>query len=214
MTLPIQEMVSQYKSANEACRGGSGDNPATRKACKHRENIYRRIKESGWCWGPTDAFEYQKHWLVCKGSISHQVRKADQAPTKKKKWLPLSSSMFVLPSEDNEQVMMSAAFDTRNKQVGFRILDISGTMCKPHAYSTPDGYPAVKINGKYVEMESICINGSQLISPKTELGRQYLKEQVESGNVAIDTRMGPMLQFSGVPPSNLQEMLQAPKDAI
>ncbi len=214
MAAPVQQLVSQYDSANEGCRGGSGDDPATRRACQRREDIYSRIQNAGWCWGPADAFEYQKHWVVCKGSAPQRVGKADQAPAKKSKWLPLSSSMFVLPSENNDRVMMSAAIDTRNNQMGFRILDLSGRMCKANSYTAPDGYPAVKINGKYVQMEAICINGSQLISPKTELGRQYLKEQVESGQLTIDTSMGPILEFRGVPPADLQEKLQAAQGAM
>jgi hypothetical protein len=214
MAAPIQQLVSQYDSANEACRGGPGDNLATQKACQRREGLYSQIKNAGWCWGPTDALEYQKQWVVCKGRMPQQMRTADQASTEKTKWLPLSSSMFVLSSEHNKKVMMSAGIDTRNNQVGFRIFDLSGVMCKPNIYSPPEGYPSVKINGKYVQMESICINGSQLISPKTEIGRRYLKEQVESGHLTIDTSMGPILEFKGTPPVDLQEKLQASQSAM
>jgi hypothetical protein len=197
MAAPVQQLVSQYDSANEACRGGSGDNPATHRACQRREDVYSRIQNAGWCWGPAEAFEYQKHWVVCKGKAPQGVEKIDQSQEKKSKWLPLSSSMFVLPSENNKRVMISAAIDTRDNKMGFRILDLSGRMCKANAYTAPDGYPAIKINGKHVQMEAICINGSQLISPKTELGRQYLKEQVGSGQLTIDTSMEPILEFRG-----------------
>ncbi len=214
MTAPIQQLVSQYDSENEACRGGAGDNSATHRACQRREDVYSRIQDSGWCWGPPDAFEYQKHWVVCKGKAAPRVEKSGQSEERKSKWLPLSSSMFVLPSENNKRVMISAAIDTRNNQPGFRILDLTGRMCKANAYTAPDGYPAIKINGKYVQMEAICINGSQLISPKTEVGRQYLKEQVESGQLTIDTSMEPILEFRGAPPADLQEKLRAAQGAM
>lgn len=130
-------------------------------------------------------------------------------------WFPLSSSMFVMRSMKNEKVLLSAGIDTRTNDVTFRILDLSGSLCKAGVTSDAEVFPAMKINGKYVRVLSMCINGSQLIAPETTDGNRYFKDQIESGNlVTIETNMGPILSFKGAPPTDLRTKLLTSKNAM
>jgi hypothetical protein len=65
-SMDVQKLMSQQEKFNEQCRGGSGDNPKTIAACKDRDKLYQEIVKAGWCWGPDDAFGYQKHWVRCQ----------------------------------------------------------------------------------------------------------------------------------------------------
>lgn len=130
------------------------------------------------------------------------------------KWLPLSSSMFVLRSHNDEKIMLSAGLDARSNDVAFRILDLSGILCKP-GVSKPLSIPPISINGKHVRVMSVCINGSQLISPETPEGTKYFSDLVNSGEqITIETGLGPNFGFKGAPPTDLRSKLLSAKTAM
>lgn len=56
--------IDQWKALNSQCRGGSGDDPATQRACDQRDALTRKLGEAGWCFGhkdDPDAAAYQWH---------------------------------------------------------------------------------------------------------------------------------------------------------
>lgn len=61
----IKALTSQWQTLNESCRGGSGDNPATQKACDQRETVYTQIRAANWCWGHKDDDGASRTWVQC-----------------------------------------------------------------------------------------------------------------------------------------------------
>jgi hypothetical protein len=63
LSIPI---IAQYEQLNETCRGGSGDEPATMKACDDREALYPKVSAQGYCYGTLDdPDEASKNWHRC-----------------------------------------------------------------------------------------------------------------------------------------------------
>jgi hypothetical protein len=73
--------MAQYMRLNEQCRGGSGDNPATHRACDRREAVYDSIEKKGWCWGPNEVSNADKNWIQC-GDMGGQKSKTARMPSK------------------------------------------------------------------------------------------------------------------------------------
>ncbi|TGQ20027.1 MAG: hypothetical protein E5V67_01905 [Mesorhizobium sp.] len=67
---PPTKLIRQWQVANENCRGGSGDDPQTEKACNARDALARRLEAAKWCYGKNGQSGYQYRWHRCgKGSI-------------------------------------------------------------------------------------------------------------------------------------------------
>lgn len=63
-------LIRQWQAANENCRGGSGDDPQTEKACNARDALSRQLEAAKWCYGKKGQSSYQYKWHRCgKGSI-------------------------------------------------------------------------------------------------------------------------------------------------
>lgn len=58
-------LLARWADENEACRGGSGDDPATDKACVARNATDAELKQAGWCYGENAAYGYQSEWRPC-----------------------------------------------------------------------------------------------------------------------------------------------------
>lgn len=63
----VARLIQQLDPLNEACRGGSGDSPATKRACAQRDRKFNEITKAGWCLGPDSAPAYQQTWMQCAG---------------------------------------------------------------------------------------------------------------------------------------------------
>jgi hypothetical protein len=63
---PVADLIKKADSLNDKCRDGSGDNPATMKACDDREAIVDLIKKKGWCYGRSDQIQAEKTWVKCE----------------------------------------------------------------------------------------------------------------------------------------------------
>lgn len=61
-----KSLIDQMEKLNSQCRGGSGDNPATMKACDQRDAVMAQITRRGWCWGPDSVPEASKGWIRCR----------------------------------------------------------------------------------------------------------------------------------------------------
>ncbi|WP_154674569.1 hypothetical protein [Mesorhizobium erdmanii] len=67
---PPTKLIRQWQVANENCRGGSGDDPQTEKACGARDVLARQLEAAKWCYGKDGQSGYQYKWHRCgKGSI-------------------------------------------------------------------------------------------------------------------------------------------------
>lgn len=64
----VQSLIEKTEILDDKCRGGSGDDPKTMKACDDREHIIKKIEKKGYCWGAfrSDASESAKQWIPCK----------------------------------------------------------------------------------------------------------------------------------------------------
>jgi hypothetical protein len=58
-------LINKEEQLDDKCRGGSGDDSATIKACERRDVIFKQIEAKNWCWGKDGDFEYQKKWQKC-----------------------------------------------------------------------------------------------------------------------------------------------------
>lgn len=61
----VVKLMKQQEQLNEQCRGGSGDNPATMKACDQRDKVLTKIEAEGWCWGHDEQTGADKTWEPC-----------------------------------------------------------------------------------------------------------------------------------------------------
>ena len=61
----VSALVKAETRLNERCRGGSGDDPATMKACDEREKYVRKLKSLGWCYGRPDQIDADRTWQKC-----------------------------------------------------------------------------------------------------------------------------------------------------
>ncbi|MBV2148390.1 SHOCT domain-containing protein [Sphingobium sp. AS12] len=61
-------IVAQYIALNDRCRGGSGDDDATMKACEKRDALMPEVERQGYCWGgASDQSEADRKWQRCDG---------------------------------------------------------------------------------------------------------------------------------------------------
>ena len=58
-------MIATWGRLNQDCRGGSGSDPATQRACDQRDALYNRIEAAGFCYGENDTYGYEMKWAVC-----------------------------------------------------------------------------------------------------------------------------------------------------
>ncbi|MEI9429216.1 hypothetical protein [Mesorhizobium sp. Cs1299R1N3] len=69
---PPTKLIRQWEAANENCRGGSGDDPKTLKACGVRDTLAHQLATVKWCYGREGQSHYQYRWHRCqKGSIHY-----------------------------------------------------------------------------------------------------------------------------------------------
>jgi hypothetical protein len=69
----VRALLKTEHRLDDKCRGGSGDSPATQKACEQRDAIVVKLQKLGWCFGNGDPnqIEADKFWQKCrKGSHS------------------------------------------------------------------------------------------------------------------------------------------------
>lgn len=64
----VRDLLKTEAQLNDKCRGGSGDSPATQKACDQRDAIVTKLQKLGWCFGNGDPnqIEADKVWQKCR----------------------------------------------------------------------------------------------------------------------------------------------------
>jgi len=59
-------IVAKYIALNDRCRGGSGDDDATMRACEERDMLLPEVERQGYCWGSaSDSSEADRRWQRC-----------------------------------------------------------------------------------------------------------------------------------------------------
>ncbi|AWN47602.1 hypothetical protein DK419_15860 [Methylobacterium terrae] len=61
-------LVGDWRTLDTACRGGRGDDPATRDACARRDAADRRLDAAGRCDGRPGDAGYQRVRRPCAGT--------------------------------------------------------------------------------------------------------------------------------------------------
>lgn len=59
------ELIASYRALNSACRGGSGDDPRTQKACAERGRAVTGLQQAGYCYGQRGQVGAQMNWHRC-----------------------------------------------------------------------------------------------------------------------------------------------------
>lgn len=72
-------LLDRWAQENEACRGGSGDDPVTEQACAAREITDNELQKAGWCYGENAAYGYQSEWRACGSPKFASVADAEAA---------------------------------------------------------------------------------------------------------------------------------------
>ena len=57
--------IDRWQTLNSACRGGSGDDPATMQACDAREAASDSLEALGWCYGESGQAGFEMEWHRC-----------------------------------------------------------------------------------------------------------------------------------------------------
>lgn len=61
----VADLLREEAKADEACRGGSGDDPQTQASCGKRDMLVAKLNRAGMCYGPPDLPMYQQKWGPC-----------------------------------------------------------------------------------------------------------------------------------------------------
>lgn len=64
----IQEDIAKVERLNDQCRGGSGDSPATMRACANRDAAIAALERRGWCFGHASQAMFEREWEPCNGA--------------------------------------------------------------------------------------------------------------------------------------------------
>jgi hypothetical protein len=59
------ELIASYRALNSACRGGSGDDPRTQRACVERDHAVAALQKAGYCYGRRGQVGAQMSWHRC-----------------------------------------------------------------------------------------------------------------------------------------------------
>lgn len=70
-------LLARWNEENSACRGGSGDDPATDIACEARNRTDAELARAGWCHGENAAYGYQYEWRPCGSPKFASVEQAE-----------------------------------------------------------------------------------------------------------------------------------------
>lgn len=66
-----RELIEDWELANEDCRGGFGDDPATQKACNLRDVVAEQLEKAGWCFGKKIQSHSAYRWHKCMKDSIH-----------------------------------------------------------------------------------------------------------------------------------------------
>lgn len=65
-------LIPRWHKSNERCRGGSGDDPNTEKACIERDGYAGKLHTVDWCYGRENQSGNQYEWHACEATSIRQ----------------------------------------------------------------------------------------------------------------------------------------------
>ena len=72
---PPATLIESWLAAEERCRGGAGDDPATFAACDQRDWALEKLNAAGWCYGREGESNAEFQWHTCgPGSLGYRPR--------------------------------------------------------------------------------------------------------------------------------------------
>jgi hypothetical protein len=84
-------VVEDAISLNRTCRGNSGNEPLTWRACGARNAAFDIALRLGWCYSEPDWYGYQDHWHECITNPVPVARSVDEFTAYLKSTLPAPS---------------------------------------------------------------------------------------------------------------------------
>ncbi len=60
-----KKLIKRADELNESCRGGSGDEEKTMRACDVRDKLMQDMEAKNICWGPQSAIGADQRWMRC-----------------------------------------------------------------------------------------------------------------------------------------------------
>ena len=92
----ISALMEEAQDLNSQCRGGSGDEQETWKACEKRDAAYEKVRKTGWCWGSrkADAVGAELDWLLCSEDAYGQTEDKQCIPTNHAKVPPMAEFTY------------------------------------------------------------------------------------------------------------------------
>lgn len=187
------ELIRLAETENSNCRGGSGDDPSTAVSCFERDRLLRKIKESGWCWGPASVPGYQKKWITCKsddaGGRSVDTGMMNLDPS----WRRFTSTTYVMSPANFPSPFLSATL--REGVIHINFIDAKSKLCEKGENSALSETGPYKINDTYVRFQSMCLNGTRLTGPLTSGGKAFMLEALDSDGIKAELESGPPVIF-------------------
>lgn len=120
-----ENLIKQADKLNNQCRGGSGDNPATMKACDKRDKLIEVLASKGWCYGHEGQAGYERQWEKCAApqSAPQLLNDADPLAGRAGGWFKGLGEVMLRPQLDNCNNFKSAGNTQLYKSCNTRTLN-------------------------------------------------------------------------------------------
>lgn len=111
------------------------------------------------------------------------------------KWVEFSPEMHLLfPAEGGS---INAMASMNKGKVVINLIDTSGSICKKGSDSGILPAGVFRVNGTTVKFIQACINGSRIMSPETEKGKEFFRDALISGPAVVNLDYARTLHFNG-----------------
>ena len=206
------ELIRKAESENTKCRGGPGDDPYTPVACYERERTMSKINKLGWCWGPRDAYGYQKKWIICSSDKSHSATGPIKTSRLDPSWHPFGSTAFFMNPAASSTPALTASI--REGRIHINLMDPNSALCKLGESSGPNEAGPYKVNDTYLKFQSFCLNGTQVFGPSSAQGKDFMLKAVEAGDMKVELGSAPPLIFYGTDFDSVRRELLKTESAL
>lgn len=206
------KLISKAEAENTKCRGGPGNDPYTPVSCYDRQRTMSQIQKLGWCWGPRDAYGYQKKWIICSSDRSASVDDSVKSSRLDPSWLPFGSTMFFMSPAASNTPALTASI--REGQIHINLIDPNSALCKSGESSGPNEAGPYKINDTYLKFQSFCMNGTRVFGPSSAQGKDFMLKAVEAGSMKVELDTPPPLIFYGTDFDSVRRELMKTESAL
>lgn len=108
-------------------------------------------------------------------------------------WVEFSPEMHLLfPAEGGS---INAMASMNKGKVVINLIDTSGQMCKKGSDSGIIPAGVFRVNGTMVKFVQACINGTRILSPETEKGKEFFRVAITSAPAVVSVGYARTLNF-------------------